>query len=520
MQLQAIKKVAKHAFRESRRTLRGLNKLIKKTNQKRSPRPLSPSDLRRLMGMDYERFAHLLPYRYFDDQDELFINTESVGFACEVSPLAGANEEIINSIADMIKSKLDHTVCVQVMLVGSNDIEPVLNGVVSGYLNSDDTFKELGLSQYRYLKHAGIHGFSNKRQVDMPLRDYRCFIFVSKRSGYHKAIAAKMCDLRDDIMTELKNAGLHNIRLDAVAFLGLLKSLINRQPHDISAPKVKIDQYKELHEQIVDPDFELKVFPQYLDSQVSGSPKTQIVALSLKELPDEVTLWSQADNFANIVKPNMSIPCPFVISVHFKCEPKERSKIKAFRKANGYEKKANSPYAKLIPGIVQSAEDWKKIRDDLATDAIKLCKISYTCILFTNEKHRRDHVSKALATFRVNGFDLYSVKYQQLQSYLSIMPFVAEQGLWHDLSLLGRLNTMTTWNLSNLLPIVAEYKGPQDGQGVLAPTFRHQAACINNFDERLINFNVCVYQLPQAQGNRYLLKASLQRISPVVVKCG
>ena len=118
--------------------------------------------------MDYERFSHLFPYRYFDDEDELFINTESVGFACEISPLAGANEEIINSIADMIKSKLDHTVCVQVMLVGSNEIEPVLNGVVSGYLNSDDMFKELGLSQYRYLKHAGINGFSNKRQIEMP----------------------------------------------------------------------------------------------------------------------------------------------------------------------------------------------------------------------------------------------------------------------------------------------------------------------------------------------------------------
>jgi len=453
---------------------------------------MTASDLEHMMGMDYERFSHLLPYRYYDEEDQLFINTESIGFACEVSPLAGANEEVIHSLAELIKNKLDHTVCMQVMLVGCNKIGPILEGVLSGYLKSDDTFKELGLSQYRYLKHAGIKGFHNKRQLSIPLRDYRCFVFVNKRSGYNKTQAAKICDLRDDVMTEFKNAGLYNIVLNAAELIRLTKELINYQCNDIHPANVKLDQYKELHEQVVDPSFGLTVFPTYLESQVAGHAKTQIVALSLKELPDELALWSQADNFSNIFKPNIGIPCPFVISVHFKCEPREKSKLKAFRKANGYEKKANSPYAKLIPGTVQAAHDWKKIRDDLATDAIQLCKVYYSCLLFTSESHRREHVSQTLAAFRVNGIDLYSIKYQQLQSYLAMMPFVVEQGLWHDLSLLGRLNTMTTWNLSNMLPLVAEYKGSQSGQGMLAPTFRHQIACIDIFNPALDNYNTCV----------------------------
>lgn len=489
---------------------RSINMLAKRNTSDKSSfstARISTSHLMSAMGMDYKRFSSLLPYRYFDEQDRLFINSESLGFGLEVAPLTGANEEIIHAIADLIKNKLDHTVCMQVMLLGGNKVGNLLDKTLSGYTRSDDMFKQIGLSQYRYLKHAALHGFTNNRKMNIPLRDYRCFVFVSKRCGYTKSNAGKLCDLRDDVMTEFKNAGLSNVEMSTPELIQLLKTLINFNPDNMSYEDVKIDQYKELHEQVVDPGFNLKVFPSHLEMKVESSDengcdgrgeenkksgKNEIVSLSLKELPEEIALWAQADNFSNILKPNIGISCPFVISVHFKCRPKERSKLKAFQKASSYEKKANSPYAKLIPGTVQAAEDWKKIRDDLASDTVSLCKAYYNCVLFTNEAQRREHVSQAISAFRINGMDLYSVRYQQLQSYLALMPFVVEQGLWADLSILGRANTMTTWNLTNLLPLVGEYKGSQDGAGFFAPTFRAQAACINNFDRRLDNFNGCI----------------------------
>ena len=454
------------------------------------PATQAPQNIKQLMGMDYARFAHLLPYRYFDEVDQLFINTESLGFACEVAPLAGANEEVINHIADMMKNKLDHTICIQVMLIGTHRVGELLDSWVSGYMDSDDTFKQLGISQYKYFKHAGVYGFHNKRQLNMPLRDYRCFIFVSKRSGYTKAQATHMVDLREEVMTELKNTGINHRRLEVNAFIQLIKNMIHHQAEDIHPIRVKHDRHRELNEQMVDPGFSIKVHANHLELQTGHETPCQVVALSLRELPDEIMLWSQADHFSNILKPNMGIPCPFIISVHFKCEPQDRSKLKALSKSNSYEKKANSPYAKLIPGTVQAAQDWKKIRDDLSGDAISLCKVYYNCLLFTSAELRREHLSRTLAAFRVNGLEMYSIKYQQLQSYLAMMPFVVEQGLWLDLSLLGRLNTMTTWNLTNMLPLVGEYKG--SSQGVLAPTFRHQMACIDNFNPSLDNYNACI----------------------------
>ena len=484
--------------------------------EQREGAKFSKEELSRLMGMDYERFSNLLPYRYFDEDDNLFINDQSIGLGMELAPLAGANEEIIHAISEMIKTKVTDDISIQVMMVGNNKVGDTITSLLAPYYSQGSMFEKLAYNKFRYLKHAAIKGFPNKRNLNLSIRDYRCFLFVSKRVGYSKREAAWFCDFRSELKSDLNNIGIPNESLEINSFLSLVYELVNPNNTDINRTRVSFDQYKQINEQCVSPNFFMRVRPDYLlvrsetrnilteaekiallesDNKIhydEPPEKTHIVSLSLKRLPDELALWAQADNFSNIFKANHGISCPFVISVHFKCEPQERSKLKAYKKASGYEKKANSPYAKLIPGTVQAAQDWKKIRDDLLSDDVKLCKAYFNCILFTNENQQKDHVSAAISAYRLNGFELYPIKYQQLQSYLSVLPFVVEQGLWSDLSLLGRLNTMTTWNLSNLLPLVAEYKGSQEEQGVFAPTFRHQASSIDFFSSSLDNYNACI----------------------------
>ena len=80
------------------RRLSQFHRLSKSNTATNTKKPLSSGDLTHLMGMDYARFSQLLPYRYFDVDDRLFINTQSIGFALEVAPLNGANEEVIGAV--------------------------------------------------------------------------------------------------------------------------------------------------------------------------------------------------------------------------------------------------------------------------------------------------------------------------------------------------------------------------------------------------------------------------------------
>lgn len=335
---------------------------------------ISTDEMISLMGMDYGRFSSILPYRYFDNDDDLYINDQSVGFSLELCPLSGANEEIINAIAEMIKNKIKEDICVQIMMVGNNKVGMQLDNLKPDHHQDKKSkiFSILEKNQYAYLKHAAIKGFTNKRNISMQLKDYRCFLFASKKSGYSKRIAAELMDLRDEIKSELKNTGIPSSTIKVDQFLQLIFELINHNKNSIDYPFVRFDKNKTLNEQCVSPDFFMKIMPEGLhiesetrtplsendkldslqeDETTSSVEKNKnisrtnlsIVSLSLKQLPEELALWTQADNFSNIFKPNHGINCPFVISVHFKCEPQERSKLKAFRKASGYEKKRTVP---------------------------------------------------------------------------------------------------------------------------------------------------------------------------------
>lgn len=449
-------------------------------------------DLTDMMGLSYERFSSLLPYRYYDKEDKLFINDKSIGFALELAPLTGANQDITKTISEMIKNKLLPELTAQVMLVGTNSVEHQI-----GYLKrktGDSVFDELRLNQYQFINYAAKNGFPNKRNIDSPCRDYRLFLFISKKVNYNEHEANLCTELRTDISMELKNAMITSLVLDTVEFIALVKSMVN-QGESNNSSNLKIDKYKELNEQIIDPSWTLHVNDNHCDVTISKYDEkiqTAITSLSLKQLPHEAVLGSMADNFANIIKTNMGIPCNFIISVHFKTNDQEVSKRSAFAKSRGLEKKAQSPYAKLIPGVVNAAAEWKRIREGLDADEISLVRMYYNVTIFTTKDNLKQDVSKTISAFRVNGFDLYQIKYQQLQSFLSTLPFVVGQGLWNDLSVLGRVNKITSWNLTNMLPLVADYKGEMNGQGLVAPTFRHQIANIDLFSQNAQNYNCCI----------------------------
>src|SRR3989338_11030630 len=144
----------------------------------------------------------------------------------------------------MIKNKISDDICIQVMMVGNNKIGSVLSEFSAPYFNQGEIFNAIGKNQYAYLKHAAIKGFSNKRNIAMQLKDYRCFLFASKKSGYSKRIAAEFIDLRDEIKSELKNTGIPSAKINIESFLQLIFELINPNQKCVEHPNIAFDKHK------------------------------------------------------------------------------------------------------------------------------------------------------------------------------------------------------------------------------------------------------------------------------------
>ncbi|MFP3338762.1 TraC family protein, partial [Micrococcus sp. SIMBA_131] len=57
-------------------------------------------------SMSHPSLTSLLPWREFDEKTELFINSRSVGFILELAPLAGANQQVVQALDDLLRKKL------------------------------------------------------------------------------------------------------------------------------------------------------------------------------------------------------------------------------------------------------------------------------------------------------------------------------------------------------------------------------------------------------------------------------
>ena len=468
----------------------------------------SHEPLRKMLDVDIAQFHKILPYRYYDTENGLFVNENSFGFGFELALLSGANEELVRSLDKVFRSYVPEGMDMQFIFCGTNKVGEVISQNMANQSALGGIFAENARVAHDYYIKSAKQGFVSKSKVPATLRDYRLFLFVSKRMRYTQKNITMLLDCKEDLKSQLKTAGLESRHIDVLDFVSVVRDLlISRNPNDLGTPNVQFAEHDELNKQVVHSSFEVLADDggKWLDTKITDKGgvehESRLLSLSVEKMPDSFSLWMAADNFCSAFNAAKAITCPFVISLSARIEPLAASKALAGRKYLGLDKKANSAaYAKMIPGTVKAAKEWKQVRDQLNSDEIKLCRAYTNLLLFSNKEDYRRDEANAIASFGGNGFELSNIKYLQLQNYLATLPFMLSEGMYEDLSILGekRLKRMTTWNLVNLLPLVADFKGAQSG--VLAPTFRHQVAFLNPHDKNMpvTNYNIAIGAAPGA----------------------
>jgi len=478
--------------------------------------------LQEMLAIDFHHFSAILPYRYFWEEKNLFVNEHSLGFGLELSVLCGADEKTINSIADLLRYKLRDGYDMQFILWGSNQVGDIIDQAYQKQLKREDIYAELAKTSTQYYKKGAEEGLKNKLNLPIALREYRLFVFVSKNTPYNDEAVFDLVALRDDLMAEFDSSEISHIQIKLKSFLKILRSWVNTNNHDIYVSYDHHEEYTTLNEQIVDKTFEMIHEPDRLhiaiDSKVSGKVDTLITNLSLRNLPEKFSLWMSADNFFNVFRASQAIRCPFLISMHTRLIPQVEAKNRAQSRYLSMQKKAQSVYAKYISGTQETAAEWKKIRDDLESEEVRLAQCYFNLTLFSNLGEEKRDESSAISCFRYNGIELFNTKYMQLQSFLVTLPFLISEGMFQDLKRAGRIRTVTTWNLANLLPLVADYKLCR--QGVLLTTFRNQISFFDMYSELLptANYNIAVAATSGA-GKSFLVQAILNYVLSIAGKC-
>lgn len=286
--------------------------------------------------------------------------------------------------------------------------------------------------------------------------------------------------------------------LDASGLVELMRELINPDPHEMYRVPYKLDPYQDLNYQCVDDSFDMQVTAGHLKIGRLGRDGkecvTRVTSYHLESDPEMAFLWTAADNYANLLNPELSISCPFVITLTLMVEDQVKTQNEANLKFMDVEKKSKTSYAKYFPNVIKEMQEWGDIRQRLSTNQTSLVSYFFNITTYTADSTEASLAAEqqVLNSYRKGGFQLIPARYHHLRNFLAMMPFKCGEGLFKELQAAGVVKRAETFQVANLLPIVAD--SPLAPAGLLAPTYRNQLAFIDLFYEGMnnTNFNMAV----------------------------
>ena len=443
-----------------------------------------------------------LPYQYVDESG-FFINKESVGFGLMIEPSSGADETLMLSLANLIQNKLPPEVEVQCMLVAHPWVGESLRTGLVGTQSDNPILRELAMQSLAYHQQAALQGYKNPRRIPAMLKDYQVFFFVSQKCGKNPPpIIQALKTLREDIEVEFYSAHLAFSPLELPMFLKLVRRLLTPNIHTVEWPTVSYDSDLTLNHQCIEKGTSWTVEKNYLDvtymheneKEERDFKTTRVINLGLNEMPKEFRLWMMPDNYSNIFKSDKGLTCPFVMNLLFKVKSKTQSQNKANAAFMVAEQTSGGSKDKFVTGAQETRAERRAMRDLLNDDKVVECDMLLSLTLFSTPKHAKHDETQAVSAFRKNGIQLYSTQLLQMPHYLACLPFLSSEGLWQELDRFGVVrHKLKHYNVANLLPIVADFKGTR--RGMLLPTYRHQLAFIDIFNDRFLpitNYNMTI----------------------------
>lgn len=441
----------------------------------------------------------LLPYRAYDEDNQLFINESSIGMAFEIDLMTGANEDVVNQfhrIIRLLPEKADWFG--QFIRYQHNKVGERLEANAQSLSRLPKIFIKKSMEYY---SHAARIGFPNTMNHPLRLLDHRCFFFLNVKAGSDLKTKILECiEVREKFESEFQGNSISCHRLSSNDFVSFLREIINYNQDNIFHADTSLDEFNTINEQISDKNLEWLVTTKSIKYQSEPEPNNEvqgcITALTIHKTPTFFALWQSADNFMNIEKHAAGISCPFIFSMNFSLIPYHTSKTLVDTKIKEKKKYLNTAMERFFKSLREAYQEWEEIKKELDDDNFRLAYSNEVLILFTRDEKEADkQFAAANNAFSQNGFELTRKKYLQLPLFLCSLPFMMTEGLWDDCKKFSLIKRKTTFNLVNLLPIVGDYKG--SGLGITLQSFRNQYMAFNPFSrDTTDNMNIAVAAAP------------------------
>ena len=469
----------------------------------------TPSIKRLASLFETHRLSDLLPYEAYDEDHGLFFNSDTYGFALEISTAVGLDDNTLGILSGIFNNdSFGKDTIIQHCLYASPDVMPILsrwgNTFYKDAGKNDGVTRPRNSNIFRTIarRRAGMFIGANWHSMSphhsLVARDFRSFLTVQfpypegNRKNVNKLMRSKAVSNRDDVKAILKTAGLASKNLDASALVDLIDTMLNVKP--IKRERRRYDEDELLRSQMVCADTGLLVGRDDLFLKTPKS-KTHVSIFGVDKYPERWAGWQNGELIGSLFEEARRISTPFLVTMTLtipdQLEQLSQAKIKQLRSV----KMSESQIAKAVPSWHQKRDEWNFVVNKMEEGHSNV-QVNYQVVLFTTDENKERAENELESTYKANGWNLHKQQFTLLPAFLMSLPLGASQQYTHFARRVKMFKTMPSWSTVNISPWIGEWKGsPNPLQLLCGP--RGQLMNFNPWDNDG-NFNVAVAARPGA----------------------
>lgn len=403
-----------------------------------------------------DRTGSLLPVLAYDPETKLFFSEDqTLGFGFICQPLTGADDKTESRLRVLLEEEWPADTMMSFCLAASPNIRqftysveslcsvnksPILRNAVRDRL----TFLNQGTDQPMAQTSNYVRNFQLIITIKVPIAGAR----QPNKDDLEGAAAlqrrAEQC---------LSDVGTAPLALDPKRYATVLAPFLNRRSHASwrRTGAARVDDQRLIAEQLFDEDVDVRH-----DSEGVWLDQTRVRTLSVKTFPPAFSFGQMIYLINDIMSGNRGLKFPFMLTTNLIFPDQQRTRTGLSAKRNWTTQMAYGPMLKWVPQLGVRRHDYEVLFESLE-DGHKLVRIATSLAVFgESETEAEARAVTAINYWAEHGLTLLPDRFISLPIFLNLLPFGADRHVIVDF---GRYRTMTTAQVTTLLPMFADWKG-------------------------------------------------------------
>lgn len=416
--------------------------------------------------------ANWVPYRSYDARARLFVNTDSIGFVLELSPMMGADEKSGEILTQFLSDAVPSGCQIQFIHWQSPSIGEKIADWVMPRVVAKGVYGRAAEHRARWLRRGAWESLS--KDAPFYLRNHRVFISLGAplRSGVSPET---LLSVRDSLYGTLQSLSIPHRDVSPVELIGYFDDFLCAAVDNGDKPETYSD-LDPIAYQCVRRDLETQITPDRLvfhaerfratgESQDGVPIIAEVIPdqfdwrfFSVRNFPKQWAPWDVQKVIGDMVNDKLRFGCNVMTVLGLVYPDEESATSKAGFKVMRTTSLADSKSSRFLPQLADQRDEWQHVQQEMRQGR-KLCQ-AYYGVGALSALGRGDINERILkSVYKGAGWDLIDERYLQLLGLLAAMPLSLPNGLATDLARMKRFRTMLTTTAASIAPIQGEYAG-------------------------------------------------------------